>query len=83
VLHPGRVEGRAPVFLVVPRELEIIALARHAHDNVRDAGPGVQPRAEGVQFARLDPAPRQLPYGLAERVEGFFGLPHQYICFVT
>jgi hypothetical protein len=30
VLHPGRVEGRAPALLVVPREVEVVALARHA-----------------------------------------------------
>jgi hypothetical protein len=30
MLHPGRVEGRAPAALVIPRELEVVALARHA-----------------------------------------------------
>jgi hypothetical protein len=43
VLHPGRVEGRSPEAFVVPRELEIVALARHADCDPPDAGPGVEP----------------------------------------
>jgi hypothetical protein len=46
MLHPGRVEGRAPAALVVARELEIEALARHPHGDVPDPGPGVEPGAE-------------------------------------
>src|SRR6266545_2179251 len=47
VLHPARVERRPPAARVVPRELEIVALARHADDDPSDARPGVQPGAEG------------------------------------
>jgi hypothetical protein len=39
VLHPSRVEGRAPAALVVAGQLEIVALARHADGNVPDASP--------------------------------------------
>jgi hypothetical protein len=46
-LHPGRVERRAPAFLVIPRE-EVVALACHADRDVSDPGPGVEPGAEGV-----------------------------------
>src|SRR4029453_2082820 len=46
VLHPRRVERRAPSLLVVPRELKFIALARHAAGGVADAGPGVEPGAQ-------------------------------------
>src|SRR5436309_13708560 len=57
--HPGQrdgsqdrasdlfVERRAPALLVVARELEIVALARHADGDVADAGPGVEPCAKG------------------------------------
>jgi hypothetical protein len=40
------VEGRSPAALVVAGKLEIVALVRHAHDNVADAGPGVEPGAQ-------------------------------------
>jgi len=39
VLHAGRVEGRAPALLVVPGQLEIVALPRHADGDVPDASP--------------------------------------------
>ena len=42
VLHPSRVERRAPAPLVVPRELEIVALAGHADRDVANAGPGIE-----------------------------------------
>jgi hypothetical protein len=42
---------RAPAFLVVPRELEVVALARHADRYSSDAGPRVEPRAESVEGA--------------------------------
>src|SRR5438132_5462192 len=51
MLHPGRIEGRPPALLVVPRELKIVALARHADGDVADAGPGVEPGAERVERA--------------------------------
>ena len=51
VLHPRRIEGRPPSLLVVPRELEIVALTRHADCDVPDAGPRVQPRAESPEGA--------------------------------
>jgi hypothetical protein len=49
VLHPGRVERRAPATLIVARELEVEALARHADGDPADSGPRIQPRAEGVE----------------------------------
>ena len=36
---------RHPAALVVPRELQIVALARHPDDYPADAGPGVEPGA--------------------------------------
>jgi hypothetical protein len=51
VLHPGRVEGRAPAALVVLGQLEVEALVVHAHGDVADAGPGVEQGAEGVESA--------------------------------
>jgi hypothetical protein len=51
VLHPGRVERRAPPAFVIPRELEVEALARHADGDVADAGPGVEPSAERPESA--------------------------------
>jgi hypothetical protein len=48
---PARVEGRPPALLVVPRELEIIALARHADRDPPDAGPGVQPKSQSPEGA--------------------------------
>src|SRR5437660_10165280 len=51
VLHARRVEGRAPATVVVPRELEIVALTRHAGCNPTNAGPRIEPPAEGAQGA--------------------------------
>ncbi len=51
--HPARVERRPPTTLVVPRELEIVALARHATLNVADPTLGVQPRAEGPEHGEI------------------------------
>jgi hypothetical protein len=52
VLHPGRVEGRSPAALVVAGKLEVVALVRHTDGDPPDAGPGVEPGAEGVEGAR-------------------------------
>ncbi len=49
MLHPGRVERRPPSLLVIPRELKVVALARHADGDVPDTGPGVQPGAQRVE----------------------------------
>jgi hypothetical protein len=49
VLHPGRVERRAPAALVVAGQLEIVALAGHADRDPADAGPGVEPGAQDVK----------------------------------
>jgi hypothetical protein len=46
VFHAARVERCAPALLVVPRELEIKPLPRHAGGDQADAGPRVQPRLE-------------------------------------
>jgi hypothetical protein len=51
MLHPGRVERRSPAALVVPGELEVVSLARHADGDVPDPGPGVEPGAERVERA--------------------------------
>src|SRR5207249_2483149 len=46
VLHAGRVERRAPAALVVTRELQIEALARHADRYASDGGSGVESTVE-------------------------------------
>ena len=46
MLHPRRVERRAPAALVVLRQLQIEALAVHSDGHVADAGPRVQLRAK-------------------------------------
>src|SRR4029450_1263538 len=46
VLHPRRVERRAPAALVIPRELEVVALSRHADGDPSDAGPGDEQRPQ-------------------------------------
>jgi len=51
MLHAGRVEGRAPAPFVVARELEVVALSRHADRDPADAGPGVEPGPERPQGA--------------------------------
>jgi len=60
VLHPGRVEGRAPASVVVLSQLKIEALAVHPDGDVADAGPGVEPGAESRRArsrgARRSPA---------------------------
>src|SRR6266545_1580089 len=53
VLHLRRVEGRAPAARVVPGELEIVALSRHATLDVADPAPRVQPRAERAEHGRI------------------------------
>jgi len=45
VFHPG-VERRAPAALVVPRELKVEALVRHADSDPPDASQGLEPCAE-------------------------------------
>jgi hypothetical protein len=45
MLHPCRVEGRAPSSLVVLRQLEVEALAVHPDGDAADALPGIQPHA--------------------------------------
>ncbi len=49
MLHAARVEDGSPAPFVVPRELEIVALVRHADRDPPDTGPGVQPSADGVK----------------------------------
>jgi len=49
MLHPARIERGSPALLVVPRELEIVALASHADRDPADAGPAVEPGAQGVE----------------------------------
>jgi hypothetical protein len=54
-VHPSRVERRPPAALVVPRELEVVALVRHADRDVPDPSPGVEPgpqRPEGEVVGR-------------------------------
>src|SRR5439155_26338342 len=43
VLHPARVERRAPALLVVAGELKVVALTSHTHGALSDAVPRVQP----------------------------------------
>src|SRR6266852_3025085 len=49
VFHPRRVERGSPALVVVPRELEIVALPRHAALDGADAAPRVQPGAERLE----------------------------------
>jgi hypothetical protein len=70
MFHSGRVEGRAPSLLVVPSELEVVALAGHADRDVPDAGPGVEPGAQRVERAVVR---RQRAPGEAERRQGRVG----------
>src|SRR5207249_8689805 len=49
VLHPGGVERRALAAVVVLRELEVVALVHHADRDSSDAGPRVEPGAQGVE----------------------------------
>jgi hypothetical protein len=53
VLHPRRVEHGPPALLVGPRELEMVALVRHADDDVSDPGPGVEPGPKRVERGRM------------------------------
>jgi hypothetical protein len=52
VPSPGRVERRAPAFLPVPRELDVIPLPRHADDNAPDAEPATEELAKGGDNGR-------------------------------
>jgi hypothetical protein len=49
MLHAGRVERRPPAALVVPGELKIVALPRHATRDTANAGPGVEPGSESLE----------------------------------
>src|SRR2546428_236243 len=51
MFHAARLEGRPPTFLVVPRELEIVVLSRHADCDVPDPRPGSRART-GARGAR-------------------------------
>jgi hypothetical protein len=53
VLHPGRIERRAPALLVIPRELKVVALAGHANSDPSDAGPRIQPAAQRLEGSVL------------------------------
>ena len=44
-------EGGSPSLLVVPRQLEIVALSRHADGDVSDPGPRVEPGPKSVERA--------------------------------
>jgi hypothetical protein len=65
VLHPGRVERRAPAALVVARELEVEALAGHADRDPPDAGPGVEPRERKRAPDHLI-GPQELVFAIAD-----------------
>src|SRR5262249_56164388 len=45
-LHAERVERRAPASVVVLGQLQVVALAMHAHGNAPDPRPRVEPRAQ-------------------------------------
>jgi hypothetical protein len=51
VPHPARVERRPPAAIVVLSQLQIVALAVHANRDAADAGPRIEPRAQGPQRA--------------------------------
>src|SRR5688500_13614809 len=52
MLHAARVERRAPGAAVVARELKIGILPGHAHHDVADAAPGVEPAVHQLQLGR-------------------------------
>src|SRR4029450_75049 len=64
VLHPSRVERRAPAALVIPRKLKVVALVCHADRDPADAGPGVEP---GPQCPEREVVGRARKPGEAER----------------
>jgi hypothetical protein len=49
VLHPARVERRPPAALLVPRELEVETLARHAGGDETHTATGVEPSVQSVE----------------------------------
>ena len=51
MLHPGRVERRAPAALVVLSQLKVKALTVHPDGDVADARPRVEPGAERSERA--------------------------------
>jgi hypothetical protein len=57
-IHAGRVEGRTPTFLVVPRELKVVALAVHPHRDVADAGRNRKQHERRVTSAPVSGASR-------------------------
>src|SRR4029450_2176618 len=62
VPHPAGVERRAPAVLVVPRELEVVALSGHADRDPADGGARVAPCAERAHHqTRLPSALRLCP----------------------
>jgi hypothetical protein len=72
VLHPRRVEGRAPTTLVVSRELEVEALTVHSEGDVPDPGPRVLLRSILQELAH-----RQ--YALEDRSPLIIGRPHDLV----
>ena len=49
--HAGRVKRRPPAAVVVLSQLQVVAPAVHSHGYVVDAGPGVEPGAQGPESA--------------------------------
>ena len=58
MLPPARVERRAPTLLVVPRELEVIALASHADWDGTDARPRVEPGPQDAKSWSVGQGPQ-------------------------
>jgi len=50
MLESAREKHRPPPLAVVATQFEIVALSRHAGDDVADAGPGVEPAVKEAQL---------------------------------
>ena len=52
MLESAREKHRPPPVAVVATQFEIVALSRHAGDDVADSGPGVEPAVEEAHLGR-------------------------------
>ena len=70
MLHPAYAEGGSPALFVVPRELQVKALALHGAFAGADPTPGVPPRAERPEDGQLIQGE---PGVMARRAQGPMG----------
>jgi hypothetical protein len=65
-INIGHSEGRLPPIPVVAPQLEVVALPRHAGDDVTDTGPRIEPLVQQLQLRRA-PFEREEPHRAARR----------------